>query len=84
MSATFAFPMPLSEKYRPRTVADFVGLDKPKRILSKFAANPYQSAWLFVGSPEGEVRSRQIGFRESQGRPTEREKYASTRFASCM
>ena len=51
MSATLPFPMPLAEKYRPRAIADFVGLDKPKRILSKFAANPYQSAWLFVGPP---------------------------------
>ena len=51
MSATFSFPMPLSEKYRPHSVADFVGLEKPKRILTKFAANPYQSAWLFIGPP---------------------------------
>lgn len=51
MSATLPFPMPLAEKYRPRGIADFVGLDKPKRILSKFAANPYQSAWSFIGPP---------------------------------
>lgn len=47
----FEFPQPLAEKYRPRKITDFIGLDKPKRILSKFAANPYQSAWLFVGPP---------------------------------
>ena len=53
MSApTFAFPVSLSEKYRPRTVAEFVGLEKPKRILAKFASAPYPSAWLFVG-PSG-------------------------------
>jgi replication factor C small subunit len=52
MSATtLPFPMPLAEKYRPHTIADFVGLDKPKRILAKFAANPYPSAWLFAGPP---------------------------------
>jgi replication-associated recombination protein RarA len=51
MSTILPFPMPLAEKYRPRTIAEFVGLDKPKRILGKFAANPYQSAWLFVGPP---------------------------------
>jgi replication factor C small subunit len=50
MSApTFAFPQPLAEKYRPHAIADFIGLDKPKRILSKFAENPYSSAWLFAG-----------------------------------
>jgi DNA polymerase III delta prime subunit len=51
MSTTLPFPMPLAEKYRPHAIADFVGLDKPKRILAKFAANPYSSAWLLVGPP---------------------------------
>jgi len=49
--AGLAFPQSLSEKYRPRKIADFAGLEKPKRILSKFAANPYPSSWLFVGPP---------------------------------
>ena len=53
MSApSFAFPVSLSEKYRPRTVAEFVGLEKPKKVLAKFASAPYPSAWLFVG-PSG-------------------------------
>lgn len=47
----FAFPQPLAEKYRPRTIGEFAGLEKAKRILGRFAANPYQSAWLFVGPP---------------------------------
>jgi replication-associated recombination protein RarA len=51
MSTTLPFPLPLAEKYRPRAIADFVGLDKPKRILGKFATNPYQSAWIFIGPP---------------------------------
>ena len=46
------FPLPLAEKYRPRRIADFVGLHKPKKILAKLAANPFPSAWLFVG-PSG-------------------------------
>lgn len=41
MSAILPFPMPLAEKYRPRAIGDFIGLEKPKRILAKFAANPY-------------------------------------------
>jgi replication-associated recombination protein RarA len=45
------FPRSLTEKYRPRTIGEFAGLEKPKRILAKFAANPYPSAWLFVGPP---------------------------------
>lgn len=48
----FDFPMPLAEKYRPRRIPDFVGLEKPKKIIGKLAANPFPSAWLFVG-PSG-------------------------------
>jgi DNA polymerase-3 subunit gamma/tau len=48
---TLAFPQSLAEKYRPRAIDDFAGLEKPKRILRKFAANAYASAWLFVGPP---------------------------------
>jgi replication-associated recombination protein RarA len=46
----FDFPQPLAEKYRPQRIADFVGLEKAKRIVSKLAANPYPSSWLFVGA----------------------------------
>ena len=50
MQDSFAFPVPLTDKYRPTRIADFAGLDKPKKLLSRFAANPYTSAWLFVGA----------------------------------
>lgn len=46
-----AFPQALSEKYQPATIDEFVGLDKPKRIFTKFLQAPYKSAWLFVGPP---------------------------------
>src|SRR4051812_6636 len=46
------FPQPLSEKYQPTEIAQFVGLEKPRKILTAFAGNPYPSAWLFVG-PSG-------------------------------
>lgn len=48
----FDFPVSLTEKYRPRTMAEFVGLAKPKALCAKLAANPFPSAWLFVG-PSG-------------------------------
>lgn len=48
---TFAFPQSLAEKYRPRRIAEFAGLEKQRKILSKLAANPFPSAWLFVGPP---------------------------------
>ncbi|MHB8755645.1 MAG: AAA family ATPase [Candidatus Acidiferrales bacterium] len=49
-TGAFAFPQSLSEKYRPHKVADFIGLEKQRRILSKLTANPFASAWLFVGA----------------------------------
>jgi replication-associated recombination protein RarA len=39
----------LCEKYRPRRIADFAGLEKAKIILQKFAAQPYSAALLFSG-----------------------------------
>jgi replication-associated recombination protein RarA len=48
--AGLSFPVALSEKYRPRLLSDFVGLDKIKKVLTKFAANPFpNAAFLFVG-----------------------------------
>jgi replication-associated recombination protein RarA len=47
------FPASLSEKYRPHTLSDFVGLDKAKRVLAKYADSPFpNAAFLFVG-PSG-------------------------------
>jgi replication-associated recombination protein RarA len=39
----------LCEKYRPRKIADFIGLAEPKLILQKIAAQPYGQAFLFEG-----------------------------------
>ncbi len=50
-TSRLAFTQSLAEKYRPRSIAEFVGLEKPRKILAKFAIAPYQSAWLFVGPP---------------------------------
>lgn len=47
---TLNFPQPLAEKHRPKRIQDFIGLTKPKAILSRFAEKPYPSAWLFLGS----------------------------------
>ena len=46
----FSFPQPLTEKYRPQAIAEFVGLDKIKRAMAKLAENPYPSAWFFLGN----------------------------------
>jgi DNA polymerase III delta prime subunit len=41
--------MQLVEKYKPTRLTDFVGLDRPRAILSEFAKAPYAAAFLFVG-----------------------------------
>lgn len=46
------FPQPLADKYRPETIEEFCGLEKPKKIINKFLAAPYPSEWLFEG-PSG-------------------------------
>ncbi|MFZ0461092.1 MAG: AAA family ATPase [Candidatus Acidiferrales bacterium] len=52
MQPSLAFPQSLAEKYRPRRIAEFVGLDKQRKILAKLAVQPFASSWLFVG-PSG-------------------------------
>ena len=49
--ANLAFPLPLAEKYRPHTIPDFIGLDRPKKILAAFSQRPGVSSWVFVGPP---------------------------------
>jgi ATPase family associated with various cellular activities (AAA) len=50
------FPEPLTIKYAPKTIEEFAGLDDLKPALLGFLANPYPSAWLFVG-PSGTGKS---------------------------
>jgi replication-associated recombination protein RarA len=52
--ADLNFPAPFTERYRPRTMSEFVGLAKPKQVCKALAANPLQfgSGFLFVG-PSG-------------------------------
>lgn len=48
--STLDFPIPLTERYRPRSMAEFVGLAKPKLVCAKLAAKPFPSNWLFLGA----------------------------------
>jgi replication-associated recombination protein RarA len=50
LQTALAFPEPLTEKYRPTTVDGFVGLEKPRKVMAKLAANPFPSAWYFLGA----------------------------------
>lgn len=40
----------LTIKYQPKKVRDFYGLSRAKAIMGNLIADPYSSAWLYVGS----------------------------------
>ena len=52
MQTQLSYPQSLTAKYQPQTFAEFIGLDKPKKILAKFAERPYANSFLFEG-PSG-------------------------------
>ena len=45
------YPKPLTEKYRPEKVSDFVGLDDAKKVLGNLITRQRNAALLFVGPP---------------------------------
>jgi replication factor C small subunit len=52
MATSFAFPELLTSRYCPMNINQFVGLDKQKKLFSKFVLKPYASFWMFAG-PSG-------------------------------
>lgn len=52
MQKIIEFSTPLTERYRPKRVSDFIGLAKPKKILEAFIKQPFDAAFLFLG-PSG-------------------------------
>jgi replication-associated recombination protein RarA len=63
----FAFPASLSMKYRPRAIAEFIGLEKPRKVMTNFAANPCSDAFLFIGPPGIGKTSLALSFCEAIG-----------------
>jgi DNA polymerase III gamma/tau subunit len=45
----FTFPESLTDKYKPKRVADFL-MGFPKRVMLSLLANPKPSAWYFLGA----------------------------------
>jgi DNA polymerase III delta prime subunit len=41
--------MLFTEKYKPTSIDGFTGIEKARRTCKKIAANPFESAWIFVG-----------------------------------
>jgi replication-associated recombination protein RarA len=49
---SLGFPQPLAEKYRPKSIGEFIGLEKQKKVLAAFSKRPVSCAWLLLG-PSG-------------------------------
>ncbi len=49
MTKSLPFPEPLTEKYRPRRVSEFIGLMKVKRTIEPFVKKPFEHSWFFLG-----------------------------------
>ena len=65
--SAFAFPVSLSDKYRPTTIAAFVGLEKAKKIMAKFAARPYRLRGCLLGRQELEKTSMALALASQIG-----------------
>ena len=50
LSGSVQLSQALSEKYKPKTLDGFIGLEKQKKVLSAFAARPMPCAWFFLGN----------------------------------
>jgi len=45
------FPQSLDERYQPRKLEDFIGLDRPKTLIRNLIAKPRPCNLIFVGPP---------------------------------
>ncbi|MFH1111010.1 MAG: AAA family ATPase [Planctomycetota bacterium] len=58
---------PLVEKYKPRVLAEFAGMNRPKAILGAVAREPYSSAWLLLGDSRTGKTTMGLAFAEAIG-----------------
>jgi hypothetical protein len=58
------FPVTLAERYQPRKIRDFIGLDRPKQLMTGLLAKPRPCALLFVGPPGAGKTATALAFAE--------------------
>ena len=61
----FEYPMPLTEKYQPRKIEDFIGLEGPKRLFANLLKAPRPVAVLLVGPPGSGKTSMAMAFADA-------------------
>lgn len=57
VQAGFEYPQPLTEKYAPMHVSEFVGLEQAKKVAANVVASPAPRNLLFIG-PSGTGKTR--------------------------
>jgi replication-associated recombination protein RarA len=58
----FDYPVPLTEKYQPRKIDGFIGLEATKRMFNNLLKNPRPVAVLLVGPPGSGKTSMAMAF----------------------
>jgi hypothetical protein len=58
------FPLSLAERYQPRKLEDFVGLERPKQLLANLCRKPRACALLFIGPPGAGKTAMALAFAE--------------------
>jgi len=58
------FPLSLAERYQPRRVEDFVGLERAKQTLAGLMKSPRPCALLFIGPPGAGKTAMAMAFAE--------------------
>jgi MoxR-like ATPase len=59
-----SFPVTLAEKYQPARIADFIGLEQPKKLLTALAQKPRPCALLLIGPPGAGKTAMGMAFAE--------------------
>jgi hypothetical protein len=61
------FPLSLAEKYTPRRIEDFIGVQRPKALFSSLLKTPRPASLLLVGPPGSGKTTMAMAFAEQLG-----------------
>jgi replication-associated recombination protein RarA len=67
-----AYPLPLTEEFRPRVLADLIGLERIKRVLGNLVKAPRCCAILACGAPGTGKSASAMAFAQELGAETHR------------